>query len=196
MVSGMPNVEDEWFRNAEELLARLLDVHRWGYRPRKQEWAFRGHANAEWLLLPAAHRRDAFREYPGLSEALGLSKDLTAPYAIHTWKEIQLLKGFWRVANGSALLDCEIDEIGLDRWVALPADERSHGKHPLITHRQLVASAQHHQVPTRFLDWSLQPLTAAFFAAEAAAQARAMGPRQGPTNSGTAPHDVCIPDIP
>jgi FRG domain len=117
---------------------------------RSGDWIFRGQANAEWGLLPTAAREDAFVRFGGPSGSLDWSEQHSA--------EIVLLKEFHTRLNRQGLY---VPQEGLEEL--FPSRTRS-GAEPRWSWFPLMALAQHHGLPTLFLDWTTRGWVAAYFA--------------------------------
>ncbi|VWB34341.1 FRG domain-containing protein [Burkholderia lata] len=126
---------------------------------------FRGQRNSEWELVPQVYRRDVIDKYKtGLVAAL-------ADHPGQTLFEWGLLDSF--------IHHCDL------RGLSIPSDSMEFREYfrfqnimamnsannrlwPQDRVLALMAMAQHHGVPTRLLDWSINPMVACYFAASGA----------------------------
>jgi hypothetical protein len=154
--------------SAAELIAALrLTNTVWGSRP-SNRWAFRGQADAAWGLVPKAFRPSTNLAYTGTPMHPPLDPE------DQRRAELRLVNYFLFLA----------DRVGLP----IPGDGQ-HLRLPDTLQRmrpsfddwpwpgvlEILAIAQHHGVPTRLLDFTHDPMTAAFFAAHGALEAAVDG---------------------
>lgn len=153
-----------WFEKKEIASARaFLDVLRptselWAEKP--LSWIFRGLRDAEWNLLPSAHRPKSWEPFRTPGEPQGF--DPKAPFSsiVQDDMEREILRRFFR----------HLDKAGLavpGQWEnvereLLSSDE---GGWPTKALLPFIALAQHHGIPTRLLDWTRRGRNAAYFAA-------------------------------
>lgn len=148
----------------------------------KKQWFFRGQANPldkdgneMWELKPTAQRRKRviFQDYIYSKEEsylreLGISdKENILECADIAHTEFYLIDQFARLANdlGLSLPNfigwCTYEHDFPLNYIKNIIDKKDSYK---IWSHPIVALAQHHRIPTRLLDWTENPLVAAFFA--------------------------------
>jgi hypothetical protein len=154
---------------------------------------FRGHANADWPLLPSARRHGSRGDWSSPEE-----DTQTGSHLRQVMFEMDVLGTFVRTAeiNGIPVPEAGSRYIqllhGEDRTHALrqrqvairdgsPVSydeffERATWEWPASEIWPLVATAQHHGVPTSLLDWSYDPNTACYFACKEAMRRMACQP--------------------
>lgn len=160
------HISEREFEKADELWSHLSNVDA-SVNP-NLEVIYRGHANADWNLVPSILRGEAATllaslvEHPMTCEA-------------QAWMEFEMLLSF--------VTGC--DEAG----VRLPSDsvqfrqrfltDRSFAKYnqspnswPGNDYLEMMAMARLHGLPTRLLDWTTHPYVAAYFAASEALRSR------------------------
>ena len=130
----------------------------WRYKSRKQ-WAFRGQGRSNWPLVPSAFRPNVVLS----SGQVGPSQN----YIEQCWQEYRIIRRFVFASDEVGLPvpgDGPLFRTpeGVDRTVG----NCINGRHwPLGELHQAVALAQHHGVPTRFLDFTYNRYVATYFAA-------------------------------
>jgi hypothetical protein len=156
------------FESAEEFLIELTP---WSENRGFEGYIFRGHASAEYELLPTSLRGGAvdhmWRYSNAYMEFDGRISDDAFSLA---YVEYQLIRDFYRMADSRGLyvpssdrlrklLHQSVDSHTMSAWLEgdawLPNDML-----------ETAGLAQHYGIPTRLLDWSYNPFVAAFFASK------------------------------
>lgn len=133
-----------------------------GYHP--NTWIFRGHSLEKWLLIPKIFRNTT-------RETFKLSLDYkTEDLQLEVSEEFSLLHDFLTFGD-KAGLSIPIEGYNYirypkDRKYYNDKDEKIYKEFPDRNLYNLMALAQHHGIPTRFLDFTFDPYTALFFAAD------------------------------
>lgn len=160
---------------AKELLDELTP---WNTSLKLNEYVFRGHSNDSYMLLPNSFRNKSGDLDPisriRVSEKYKFYNETNkigfGSLEVHqASKEFSILRKFYRASNSHGLY------VPRSKFMS-HAMERSHVPiEPMLRlygysewlHRdflEIAALAQHYGLPTRLIDWSYNPYTAAFFA--------------------------------
>lgn len=169
------------FTSAKEFLNFIRRSHDFWWNGNHCPWVFRGQWDADWPLQPAAFRpsrtnqlRPLFkRVYERMTQTGGWGGDdtLLTILRLQFFTEIEALTQFADLARDigmpvprgqASILKGDISRLESGRSPSLPRENNYYDHYcPDV---RLMPIAQHHGVPTRFLDFSTNPILATYFA--------------------------------
>ena len=138
----------------------------WG-APRKNRWAFRGQAKAEWHLVPSAFRRGQPLGCPGTQFHFVSTGECLDSYE-QGQAEFYAVWEFMSLADQVGLLvpgDLQIFGQNAE-WENVVGSTVGTGEWPPPSTFETLALAQHYGIPTRLLDFTYSAHKACWFAAD------------------------------
>jgi FRG domain len=142
------------FTQPEDFLAALRPSAKpWTTDP--TSWVYRGHADSTWRLLPSQNRRAS------LARHFGAKYGGDGPYCQPEPSDLgALMVEFVHALNRAGYRVPAPDRFDLDQVA-----EKVKGGQPDAHTHEVIALAQHHELPTYMLDWTRYATIAAYFAA-------------------------------
>jgi FRG domain len=124
----------------------------------RSEWVFRGHWNSkDWKLVAKIWRAGEMNVH--IDKAMELDRrNGTSEDQIDRWVHWRRVEAelLYKFCDALFEFGYPVSKVARDEW------HRADNLSP--EQAEIVGLAQHHGVPTRFLDWSLNPFAAAYFA--------------------------------
>lgn len=169
----MPIIQEIPIDTADDLWDRLSPTKRQSNL--KNRIIYRGHANADWELKPTLFREDSLQLIKSFSPTPFTCKNLV-------WREFNDLQFFVQSCD-QAGVDVPNDSLMMRQTILSGEYFREFHNYPSTwpadKYLEIMAFGRLHGLPTRLLDWSINPYVAVYFAASDALLSKASGAKIG-----------------
>lgn len=125
---------------------------------------FRGHSKQEYKLTPSSLRKETFLKFLSLDIISEDESILRDKEFVQIYQEYELLQKFYEGCDETSLMIPFTDDINLEYHIDKKALFPFFHEWIPQSMYGLAALAQHHEVPTRLLDWTRDINTAIYFA--------------------------------
>ncbi|MDE2826625.1 MAG: FRG domain-containing protein [Bacteroidota bacterium] len=169
----MPEIPEKPLETADDLWDQLSPTKR--HSDSNSQIIYRGHADAEWELKPSLLREESLQLMKEFSDSPFKCEDLV-------WREFEDLQFFVQSCD-QAGVEVPNDSLMFRKSILTKDNFRKYHEDPSTwpsdEFLEIMAFGRLHGLPTRLLDWSIDPYVAAYFAASGALLSIASGAKIG-----------------